>query len=465
MFSPSFVEDTDPGFLPTIASTHYLARMSFSPRSLVFLLLFYMQLIGGAQAQWTWTPLAPLPMPTANHALCAAVLGGQRYVYAFGGITTGLSSSSIHQNCFKYDVALDSWSALPDLPDTLGKIASAASVVGDTAYVIGGYHVFAGTPFERSSDRVHRLDLSTDTWMSDGAAVPVPIDDQVQAVWRDSLIYVITGWSNTTNVPNVQVYDPALDQWQAATPVPNNNQFKAFGASGVIIGDTIFYHGGASTGSNFPALDRLRIGIIDPLDPTQIAWQAAISGTAFPRYRSGALVANGRPLWLGGSAVSYNYDALAYAGGAVVEPVEEVLNWDGDALAVLGNAPVPVMDLRGVGDLANGFLVMAGGIGLGREVLDGTWLLEPLDNAVVERDLAVLQVFPVPASEFVRAVVPDALLGAEYLLLDPQGRTLRSGSVQDRVMEISVQDLVPGLYLLCISRDDIRVATARLVVE
>ena len=40
--------------------------------------------------------------------------------------------------------------------------------------------------------------------MPDGADIPKAIDDQVQAVWQDSLIYVITGWSNTTNVVDVQ---------------------------------------------------------------------------------------------------------------------------------------------------------------------------------------------------------------------------------------------------------------------
>jgi len=112
-------------------------------------------------------------------------------VYTFSGITMGLGSSDIHRNAYRYNVSANTRTALPDVPDTLGKIAAAASVVGDTAYVIGGYHVLNGPPYEVSSNRVHRLDLSTDTWMPNGANIPVPIDDQVQAVWRDSLIYVI----------------------------------------------------------------------------------------------------------------------------------------------------------------------------------------------------------------------------------------------------------------------------------
>ena len=43
-------------------------------------------------------------------------------------------------------------------------VERAASVVGGIAYVMGGYHVLAGSPWELSSDRVHRLDLAAETW-------------------------------------------------------------------------------------------------------------------------------------------------------------------------------------------------------------------------------------------------------------------------------------------------------------
>ena len=75
-------------------------------------------------------------------------------------------------------------------------------------------------------------------------------------VYKDSLIYVVTGWSGSgfsgTNVANVQIYNPANDTWSVGTPVPNTNQYKAFGASGIIVEDTIYYFGGAKiSGFNF----------------------------------------------------------------------------------------------------------------------------------------------------------------------------------------------------------------------
>ncbi|HPF91647.1 MAG TPA: hypothetical protein PLL57_13390 [Flavobacteriales bacterium] len=399
-----------------------------------------------ATAQFTWTPLAPLPMPTANAAVCAAEVNGVQQVYVFGGITTGLAAANIHQQAFRYDVAADQWWALPTLPDTLGKIAAAASVVGDTAYVIGGYHVFNGPPYELSSDKVHRLDLTTNTWLPDGAAVPVAIDDQVQAVWRDSLIYVITGWSNTANVPNVQVYNPSHDQWSAATPVPNTNQYKAFGASGIIIGDTIYYFGGASMGGNFPAQDRLRIGHIDPLAPMNITWLPAIMGGLGPRYRPACLVLDDAPLWVGGSAVSYNYDAVAYNGSGVVAPAALMQRWDGTAMMAAGNTLPQVMDLRGAGELGNGSYVIAGGIGSAQTVLDSVWLLTLSDVGMIEHRAVGLALWPNPATDACTIRVPGS--GGGYILRDALGRSLLNGTFQGDRLHLDLRSLPRGAHVI-----------------
>ena len=399
-------------------------------------------------AQFTWTPLAPLPQPTANHALCAGQVDGSWKVYCFGGITTGLTNEQIHRNAFVYDVALDQWSALPDVPDTLGKIASSASVVGTVAYVIGGYHVFDGAPFELSSNKVHRLDLLTDTWLPDGAPVPVPIDDQVQAVWRDSLIYVITGWSNSTNVPNVQVYDPALNLWSAGTPVPNTNLYKAFGANGTIIGDTIFYFGGASTASNFPAQDRLRKGVIDPQNPMSITWLPAITGGLGARYRPACVAVNGTPLWVGGSSTSYNYDALAYNGSGVVEPANAMLHWNGSALVNAGTTEPHVMDLRGAGELGDNSFIIAGGIGTARTVLDSVWLVTATGVSVDEVMEQELFVAPNPTNGRCVIHLPQEATNAPYVVRDALGRSVLAGTVEGLELMVDLTGEASGAYIL-----------------
>ena len=389
----------------------------------------------------------------ANHAFCTATVSGDERAYAFMGISTGLGPDSITLRAYQYEASIDTWRPLPDVPDTLGRVASAASVVNGVAYVIGGYHVFNGPPFELSSDRVHRFDLAAGVWLSDGAPVPVPIDDHVQAVWRDSLIYVVTGWSDGTNVPDVQVYDPANDAWQAATPVPNNNLYKVFGASGTIIGDTIYYHGGASLGFNFPAQDELRIGIIDPADPLQVTWLPPVS-TGRTVYRPGCFTLAGRPHWLGGSSVSYNYDGLAYAGGAVVQPLAEVAVYD-PAGGWLGVVPTPeaVMDLRGMGGWSGGGFMVAGGIGTDTTALSAAWRIDPvpLGLSTTGPGQAALQAFPNPARDRITVLLPPGTSGGRLELFSVLGERLEVIDIQGGVMDIDLSGRPAGTYVLQLS--------------
>ena len=123
---------------------------------------------------------------------------------------------------------------------------------------------------------MHRYDIISNTYLADGKNIPVATDDHVQAVWRDSLIYLITGWSNTGNIPDVQIYNPSLDAWEVGTAIPNNHFYKSFGASGTISGDTIYYFGGASSGS-FGPQNQLRKGVINPQEPIQIDWWTVVA--------------------------------------------------------------------------------------------------------------------------------------------------------------------------------------------
>jgi Galactose oxidase, central domain len=406
-----------------------------------------------ANAQWTWTAVAPMPMPSTNHAFCAANVNGAQYAYVFGGITTGLTNDNIHRHAYRYDVANNLWEDLPDVPDTLGVIASAASVIGDTAYVIGGYYVLDGPPYEISSTRVHRLDLTTNTWLTDGAPIPQPIDDHVQVVWRDSLIFVITGWSNTTNVANVQVYDPAHNTWSIGTAVPNNGSYKAFGASGVIIGDTIWYHGGARIGPNFPAVADTRMGVVDPLDPLQITWSLTSAQPSLPLYRGGAFAWNHRPHFVGGSAVSYNFDAVAYNGSGIVAPLARIIQFDPitQQWTEANDQPVAVMDLRGVGQLDADHFMIAGGIGADQTVLAGSWILQPLNIGLPEAPDVELLAYPNPAGDHFTVRLPATLRTGFYTLFDAFGRMLQTRSYQGPEVVLDLRDLPPGSYVLELS--------------
>lgn len=213
--------------------------------------------IVSVQAQ-LYIELPSMPEAVTNNAVTAAAVNDTPFVYSFCGLDNSKIWSGIHLKAWRMNTISGEWQALPPVPDPEGgKIAAAASTVKNRIYVIGGYHV-AQNGSETSSNKVHRFDPAANTWLPDGAPLPKAVDDHVQAVWRDSLIYVITGWSNTGNVPDVQIYNPATDAWLSGTPVPNNVNYKVFGGSGVIIGDVIYYCGGAAAGINFPASSYFR---------------------------------------------------------------------------------------------------------------------------------------------------------------------------------------------------------------
>ncbi len=314
--------------------------------------------------------LSPMPEAVTNNAICAAKVNDTVFVYSFMGLDSSKIWSGIHLKAWRYNTKTAIWTALPPVPDPSGGlIAAAASTVKNQIYVIGGYHV-AQNGSETSSNRVHRFDPQSNSWSTAGANLPIPIDDHVQAVWRDSLIFVVTGWSNSTNVPNVQVYNPATDSWLTGTPVPNNNDYKVFGASGIIKGDTLFYIGGARTGTNFPPTTVLRKGYINPNDPSQISWSAE-NTLAAKGYRMGAAIMAGMPVWIGGSDITYNYNGVAYNGSGGVPALARMKVYDkffglseNPATGFLPN----IMDLRGIAQIDPSYFIMAGGMGPGQKV-------------------------------------------------------------------------------------------------
>lgn len=306
------------------------------------------------------TSLKELPEPITNNAISEGFINGEPFVFTFAGLDSTKEYSGIHLRSYKYDVSNKTWERITDLPDTLGKIASAASRVRDTIYIIGGYHVFEDHS-EKSSNKVHRYNIVKNKFIEDGTPIPVPIDDQFQGVWRDSLIYVVTGWSDKENMPNVQIYNPSKNEWFQGTKVPNNHIYKSFGASGTIVADTIFYFGGASMGKHYPIQNILRKGVINPNDPTKIEWSHAAFDSTTVGYRMASTSVNNKPYWLGGSIITYNYNPIAYNGSGGVNPANRTYVYDEGQLKTDFSNKFP-MDLRGIAEINDSTKIIAGGI-------------------------------------------------------------------------------------------------------
>jgi hypothetical protein len=404
-----------------------------------------------AQVGWTWTPLDTMPNRISNNAVCEAKVGSDYFVYSFSGIDTTKLQSGISLNSYKYNVQTGNWSTIPSLPDTMGKIAAGASFVNDKIYIIGGYYVLPnGT--EVSSQDIHVFDPVTDAYLSNGAVIPVAIDDHVQAVWRDSLIYVITGWSNTGNVPNVQIYNPYLNSWEVGTDTPNDNYFMAFGASGTILGDTIYYNGGVRGGFNFMEIPFLRKGVIDPNDPTQITWTQEEDNPGASGYRMACSHYESRIFWVGGGDAGYNYNGLAYSNGAGVEPLERILqfekNWD-MWFEGLGS-PYGVMDLRGIAQVGPTSWIIAGGMEAGQVVTNKSFRIDfdPIVGSISERTLEV-KLYPNPVVDILRLELNNQV--QKFVIYNCAGAKVSEGVMVTGSVDVS--KLLSGSYLLLLLDD------------
>ena len=401
-----------------------------------------------SQTAFTWTTLPTMPEPVSNNAITSAYSGDTLCIYSFAGIDTTKSPDGIHNRSFKYNTISQQWTELPPLPQGLTRIAAGASTVNNKIYIIGGYHVFANFN-EESLNFVHVFDPETNNFSPDAEPVPIPIDDHVQAVWRDSLIFVITGWSQNTNVANVQIFNPALNEWTVGTSVPNNNFYKAFGASGDFVGDTVYYNGGAVIGGSFPGTVQLRKGVVDPNVPSQIIWSIGEENPGDKGYRMGAISLGEKVFWVGGGGQTYNFDGIAYNGSGIVEPLERIMHYDPITFSwtISPNTPFSVMDMRGIAKVSDSSFIICGGMTNGAEVSDAVYLIEIdfITLSIDDLDKTPLKLWPIPANEVLH--IDGIKSKSNYEIMDSNGKLILSGKLNTGKHNIDVSALISGTYI------------------
>ncbi|MDZ4716043.1 MAG: hypothetical protein SH819_11290 [Cytophagales bacterium] len=285
---------------------------------------------------------------------------GQPSYYSFFGLDSTKRWSGVHNKVFRVDPSTGKSSRLTNIPD-MGRLASAASAVRNKAYIVGGYAVFENGK-EKSSNRLFIFDSQTEAF-SQGAPLPIPIDDHVQGVWNDQRLYVVGGWSDSLIVNAVQIYEPEADRWVLGTPLPNEPGAKVFGGCGLIAGDTIYFIGGATFAKNYPPSRAFYKGTIDRRDPVRIAWTRAGDFPGEFRYRSAAFFRDGRLYVVGGSNETYNYNGISYSDKKPVEPNKTLLCYDPRTGQFTTKPAVSrIMDLRGVVIDGRGNILTLGGM-------------------------------------------------------------------------------------------------------
>lgn len=327
----------------------------------------------GDSLRAVWMEGPSLPRPLANNAVASLAIDGRTLVFSFLGIGTTKRHDGIVRDAYELEPAAASWRSLPAVPGEEGRIAATAETVRGRVYLFGGYTV------DRDGGEVSVGDV--DVWdpalrrWSAAAPLPVPVDDAVSGVWRDSLVYLVSGWSQRDNVPSVQVYDPATDRWARATPIPGA---PVLGHAGGVADDVIVYCDGVKVNPfrrpRFVISDSCWRGDIDPSDPTRIAWRELAAHPGAPKYRAaaGAVPGRGWVLFAGGSSNPYNFDGVGY-DGVPSEPDGTIFAYDvrEDRWIRGPMMPVPTMDHRGV-VVTGDELWVVGGMTAGQRVTSRT---------------------------------------------------------------------------------------------
>lgn len=310
-----------------------------------------------------------LPEGVTNNASAAVVVNGKTIVYSFYGLDSSKKWSGVHKKVFKIDIDGSKAKYTGEIPDSAGRIAASASSICNKIYVAGGYSVYADAK-EKSSPNLFIYNPKTESFAK-GADLLFPIDDHIQSVWRDSLLFIISGWNDSNNTSVVQVYNPFTNQWKLATPVPDEREAKIFGGCGIIVKDTIYYLGGAAYEKFYPPVNILYKGIINKKNPYNIKW---IRWGEFPlpyRYRSAAFYTNGKIYFFGGSNETYNYNGISYKEKQPVNPNNTVLIYEIAAQKFsLKKTPVNMrrMDLRNIVPVGKHRWVVTGGMKINQQV-------------------------------------------------------------------------------------------------
>jgi len=206
-------------------------------------------------------------------------------IYMIGGNPEGLAGTYL-ANCQEYNPATRTWVAKAPMPTARGWLAG--SYCNGKIYIIGGHdNTSAAIATNECFDPVANV------WATKAPRPRMGMAAQ-EVVWHDSLIYVLGGRDTaaTSGYANVDIYDPAADAWSVGTALPS----IGFMGSAAIIGDTIFMVQAHSGSACWPNLYK---GVIDEVDPTQIAWTAGPAPTERV-YSGGTAAMDGNVYWLGG---------------------------------------------------------------------------------------------------------------------------------------------------------------------
>jgi N-acetylneuraminic acid mutarotase len=301
--------------------------------------------VDGGAVSGQWQELLPLPTPRQETAVVAV----DEQIYVIGGYDDNLV---MQDRVDRYDVALNTWSAAPNLPWPLHHANAAVSrgVIYVAGFLVDNFdadgRVFALTPGDGAWSIVGFLPAGTDRGA--GAAVamdkiiyivggyraagavgifsaydtlantwtilpslPVALDHLVAGV-IEGKIYVAGGRSGSigSHVPRSFAFDPEVGTWEERAAMPTSRA----GIAGAVIYDRLYVFGGEGA-AEVPS------GVFDDVeryDPATDTWEI-LAPMALPRHGMGA-VGLADSAYIPGGADVQAFAAIAHFDRFVAPP-------------------------------------------------------------------------------------------------------------------------------------------------
>ena len=315
-------------------------------------------LISGAEAQGSWSEVAP--MPSAYDDLVAAVFGkstgpnslyvvgqvsgsrdktetsvyeswrkkwdeaapmpSERVWYAGGVVSSGrlyvVGGADIHslkntKTVDVYDPDTNKWAKAASMSHARSQHAVVGTGNG-RLYALGGGNAYDPGPV----DTVEVYYESFNSWR---AANPMPTAREAHAAGivesesaYEGKIYVVGG-RGTEGQPldTVEVYDPATETWAAAAPMPT----ARWGLAAGVVGGKLYAVGGAGT---VGGVDNQPLDTVEVYDPDKDSW-TALDPLPTARFGLAAGVIDGKLYAVGGTGT---------LGGVDLQPLDTVEVYD-----------------------------------------------------------------------------------------------------------------------------------------
>ena len=244
----------------------------------------------------------------------------------------------------------------------------------------------------------------------------------------------------------------------------------------MIVGDTIYYFGGAASIGSFPIQQHFRKGVINPENPTEITWTIGTIANNSVGYRMGATSVGENIYWIGGSGVTYNFNGIAYNGSGGVPTLNRILSFNTTTNeATTENYDLIPMDLRGIASVNDSVKYVIGGMVDNQKVSNQLFKLvlkgdNTTSNKNISSDHLSMEISPNPVDDILHLRVNSSKVGpANISIFDELGQMVLSQSSQlttgENTLELAADKLNNGWYILSVETKEGRVYEKMMIMK